>query len=78
MMHDYLHLVPGKKGPKKNSEMDLPEKKKVIFYYRDDKFYFVDEKTSFNEGDEIVILAHRKNLSSLNERWNSEHADEKD
>lgn len=69
-------FVAGNEEPKENSEIKLPEKTKIIFYYRGDKFYFVDEKTSFKEGDEIVILTHRKNLSSLNERWNPEHADE--
>jgi trk system potassium uptake protein TrkA len=80
LKHDarFFTFVAGKKAPKEIDELDLPKGTKVIFYYRDDGFHFVDEKTSLKEGDEIVILAHSKNLSALNERWHPEHADEDD
>jgi trk system potassium uptake protein TrkA len=74
----FFTFVAGKKEPKEISELDLPEETKVIFYYRDDQFHFVDEKTPLKAGDEIVILAHSKNLAVLNERWNPEHANEDD
>ena len=64
------------KGP--ISELDMPDGARAIYYYRDDKFYFVDEDTKVNEGDEIVILTDSKHLSELNERWNPKEAENDD
>jgi len=71
----FFTFVAGKKESKKVADLKLPEGTKVIFYYRDDQFHFVDAETSFNAGDEIVILAHAENLSALSERWNPEQSD---
>jgi trk system potassium uptake protein TrkA len=62
-------FVAGENDTKKISDLDLPEKTKAIFYYRDDEFYFVNTETALKKGDEIVILTHSKNLPDLNERW---------
>jgi trk system potassium uptake protein TrkA len=51
------------------SELELPKDAQVVFYYRENKFYFADNETKFHKGDEIVILTHSKNLPDLNKRW---------
>jgi trk system potassium uptake protein TrkA len=71
-------FVADKDNPTDLHDIDLPEKTKVIFYYRDEQFDFVDEETTLQEGDEIVMLTHSKELSALNERWNPEHANKED
>ena len=71
-------FVVGKKEAKKMSELDLPEDTKVVFFYRDDQFNFVNEKTSLENGDEVVILTHSKNLPDLNERWAPKQTDKDD
>lgn len=53
-----------------NAELDLPENTRTVFYYRGDDFYFVDEKSTFKKGDEIVLLTHSENLEDLYKRWN--------
>ncbi len=68
----FFTFVAGKKDAMKISEMDLPEKTRVLFYYRDGRFYFVDDDTSIKKGDEVVILTHSENLPDLKEIWNSE------
>jgi trk system potassium uptake protein TrkA len=68
-------FVAGKKETNRIDDLNLPEDTHAVFYYRDDQFYFIDEETTFEEGDEIVILTHSKNLSDLNKRWNPKQAD---
>jgi len=51
------------------SELGLPKDARVVFYYRDNKFYFADNDTKLRKGDEIVILTNSKNLPAFNERW---------
>ena len=71
-------FVAGKKETSKVGELDLPEGTHIIFYYRDDQFGFVNEETSLQKGDEVVILTHSKNLPDLNERWAPKEADKDD
>ena len=71
-------FVAGKKEANKMSELDLPEDTKVVFFYRDDQFNFVNEKTSLENGDEVVILTHSRNLPDLNERWAPKQTDKDD
>ena len=51
------------------AELDLPKSAKIIFYYRDEKFYLADEKTRFKKKDEIVILTDTNTLPELNKRY---------
>ena len=71
-------FIAGKKEAGKNGELDLPEDTRVIFFYRDDRFEFVNEETALKKGDEVVILTHSKNLPDLNERWAPKEADKED
>ena len=71
-------FVAGKKETKKISELDLPEETEVVFFYRDDRFNFVNEETSLKKGDEVVILTHSKTLPDLNERWTPKEAENDD
>lgn len=57
-------------------KLQLPQDAKAVWYYRKDKFFFVDEGTKIEEGDEIVIATHQKNREELNKRW--KHADRKE
>ncbi|MBN1190466.1 MAG: NAD-binding protein [Dehalococcoidales bacterium] len=50
-------------------DLGLPRGARVIFYYRDNKFQFVDNDTKFRKGDEIVILTNSSNIPGFNERW---------
>jgi Trk K+ transport system NAD-binding subunit len=49
--------------------MQLPEEAKIIYYYRDDKFFLVDKNTTFKIGDEVIILTNADNLPKLKKRW---------
>jgi trk system potassium uptake protein TrkA len=60
------------------SELELPNDAQVVFYYRENKFYFADNDTKFHKGDEIVILTHSKNLPDLNKRWYPKQVNSKD
>lgn len=73
----FFTFIAGEDESKMVSDLDLPDRTRVLFYYRDDQFYFVDEDTSLKKGDEVVILTHSENLSKLNEIWNSENKGEK-
>lgn len=56
-------------------DLKLPASAKVICYYRDGKFSHADEETTFRIGDEIVILTHSENMSTLQERWQPKPTD---
>jgi trk system potassium uptake protein TrkA len=71
-------FVAGKEDNRKIKELELPEDTKVLFFYREDQFNFVDTETALKECDEVVILTHSKNLTDLKERWNPKQSDEDD
>lgn len=51
--------------------LDLPELTRVVCFYRDgDQLHFPDSETTFETGDEVVLLTHSRNLSTLEQRWN--------
>lgn len=51
------------------ADLNMPENCKVIFFYRNDKFMLAEPDTILQKGDEVVIVAHRKALPELEERW---------
>ena len=65
-------LTAGKKEATSVEKLELPADARVIFYYREDEFHFVEENTKFNKGDQIIILTRSKNLTDLKKRWNPE------
>ncbi len=50
-------------------ELDLPKPSRIVCIYRDGKFIAPDQDTKLKAGDEAVVVTHRKNLPSLQERW---------
>ena len=64
-----LSFIAGNEEAGPVSELDLPEDAKCIYYYRDEKFYLMDEQTKIKKGDEVVVVTHVDNLSELNKRW---------
>lgn len=50
-------------------ELQLPEGSRAICYYRNEKFDFSADDTALEEGDEVIVLTHSKNLKKLQERW---------
>lgn len=55
-------------------DLKLPDEARVICYYRDGKFFHADEETTLRIDDEVVILTHSRNMSALQERWQSRSA----
>lgn len=50
-------------------DLDLPAEARVICLYREDRFQLADPRTRLQEGDEVVILTHSRNLGELRRRW---------
>ena len=65
----FFILIAGKDDAVAAKDLHLPAEAKVICYYRDGRFSHADEETTFQEGDEVVVLTHSKNMSVLQERW---------
>jgi trk system potassium uptake protein TrkA len=57
-------------------ELKLPAEARAICYYREGRFAFADERTELQQGDEVVILTHSKNMPVLQERWQPKPAQE--
>ncbi len=64
-------FVAGEDDEKPVEELELPEKSRVMFLYRDDKFTLPQPDTQLQKQDEVVIVTHRKHLDALRERWGS-------
>jgi trk system potassium uptake protein TrkA len=65
----FFSFVAGKDDAVPASELELPEGSNFIFYYREDRFFLIDDETKFKKDDEIVILTYADNLKKLKERW---------
>ncbi len=55
-------------------DLKLPEQSRVICIYREDNFILPGADDKIRDGDEVVIITHRKNLPQLQERWNTARA----
>lgn len=51
------------------AELELPDAARVSHLYRDGSFLIPDEDTKLRQGDEVVVVTHRKHLEALRERW---------
>ena len=57
-------------------ELKLPADARAVCYYRESRFALAEEETKLQKGDEVVVLTHSKNMSALQERWQSKLAQE--
>lgn len=70
----FSFTVPkGEAGPV--ADLELPDQTKAVCYYRDGKFAVANDTTALKEGDEVVLVTHRRNLKQLEKRWNPQRAD---
>lgn len=51
------------------SELDLPDKSRIVCIFRDQKFVVPAESEKLKVDDEILIITHRDNLPALEKRW---------
>jgi trk system potassium uptake protein TrkA len=52
-------------------DLELPEQSRVICIYREGTFILPGADDKIKDGDEVVVITHRKNLTELKERWNA-------
>lgn len=74
----FFSFAAGKNDNGTVEDLELPDGTKAIYYYREDKFHFVEQNADIREGDEVVLLTEIKHLEELNERWNPKTIDDKD
>ena len=72
----FYSFTAGKDDAKAVADLDLPDKAKVVCFYRKERFFLADEKTKLREKDMVVILTHSENLPSLRERWDPKTSDQ--
>jgi trk system potassium uptake protein TrkA len=65
-----------KQDEKAIEDLDLPERARVVCYYREGRFFLAEDQTKLRKEDEVVILTHSDNLASLRERWEPSHTNE--
>lgn len=71
----YFSMTAGDEEEGTVDDLELPAQAKVVCLYRGDEFILTDPDTRIREGDEVVILTHRKHVSELKERWDPKVAD---
>jgi len=60
-------------GPSMGS-LELPDKARVICYYRDGQFALAEADAKLQEGDELILICHSENLAELKDLFNPETA----
>jgi trk system potassium uptake protein TrkA len=65
----YTFIVGENEKNKKVEELELPDKAKVICYYRDNRFNLAYPDTKLQTEDEVVLLTHSDLLDTLQEKW---------
>jgi trk system potassium uptake protein TrkA len=50
-------------------ELPLPDATRVICIYRNGNLLIPKDSDKLEDGDEVVLISHSKNLEKLNERW---------
>lgn len=73
----FFTFTAGEKDAVDIDELGLPKEARVVFYYRDGIFHFVDNDTKFRKGDEVVILTSSNNIPDFNERWYPKNINQK-
>lgn len=49
--------------------LELPDESRVTCFYRDGKFRLPEAGTKLQQGDEVIVLTHSRNLAKLRQRW---------
>jgi trk system potassium uptake protein TrkA len=49
--------------------LKLPERTRIVCLYRNGEFLVPDKDTDLRADDEVVLITHRANLETLNERF---------
>ncbi len=65
----FFSFIAGEEEKGRVDELQLPDRSKVLYCYRDDEFFFAEDDTKLKEGDEVVILTSSEHLKELQERW---------
>lgn len=65
----FFSFVVGEAEEGPVEKLELPEKARLICYYRDGNFNLADSDTKIQKGDEAVVLTHSGNLAELRERF---------
>ncbi len=71
----YFSMTAGEAEKGKVEELELPPEARVVCLYQGDEFILADPDTRIQEGDEVVILTHRKHISELRNRWQPKTAE---
>ena len=64
-------FVAREEDAKPIDQLELPRDSRVMFFYRDEKFTLPEPDTRLQQGDEVMIITHSRNLNALHERWGS-------
>ncbi|MDF1578566.1 MAG: TrkA family potassium uptake protein [Desulfurivibrionaceae bacterium] len=53
----------------KVSDLGFPAQAKVICYYRDEELLIAQKNSKLKKGDEVVVLAHSKDIEAVKKQW---------
>lgn len=65
----FFSFIACKEDERKTGDLELPDKARVICFYRDNQFMVADHESKLKKGDEVIILTHSENLQKLRQRW---------
>jgi len=74
----FLHSkIDEKHAGRTIAELEIPDKARVICYYRDSRFFLAEDGTRLKEGDELVLICHSEKLAEIEELFTPETSDDK-
>lgn len=73
----FFSFIARKEDERDVDQLDLPDKSKVMYYYRGDDFCFTDKNSTLRKGDEVVILTSSEHLEDLRKRWHPHKVEDK-
>ena len=72
LLHEEMRLfgfVATADDEKPVADLELPHQVRVVYLRRGDKVLFADPDVDLRKDDEVVLVAHRKAMDELQERW---------
>lgn len=65
----FLFLVGDEDDGKSVGELELPELTRAVCIYREEDFVLPDAERKLNKGEQVLVITHRKQLPTLQERF---------
>lgn len=72
----FFTFIAGAGDAKPIKDLPMPEKARIVCYYRKKEFQLATDEDALQENDEVVVLCHQQAVEKLTDAWPSQAADQ--